>query len=187
MNTSGSSFESILEVILKQKQILEDLQAENESLHQQLTDLRAGRGIFLDILGQRFPLTGNWDVSSSAVVSNEEVKDEPTLVPATMVTPQTDPASQETTAIPSEVLPLPTSEMPVSSDDFLVEEVSESDTLFTAPASSTFLEDALIDEFSSASTRQMGVWSGPTTNHPTLDEDEKATLRRELMGIFLLE
>jgi hypothetical protein len=31
------------------------------------------------------------------------------------------------------------------------------------------------------------VWSGPITNHPTLDEEEKETLRRELSGSFLLE
>jgi len=55
---------------------------------------------------------------------------------------------------------------------------------------SAFLEEALIDEFSTASTRQMGqlaVWSGPITNPPTFDEKEKETLRRELSGSFLLE
>ena len=86
MNTSGRSFETILDEILKQKQLLEDLQAENESLHQQLTDLRAGRGIFLNILGQPFPLTGNSDVSSLAIVSNEIVKDDTAPVPAAMLT-----------------------------------------------------------------------------------------------------
>lgn len=187
MNTSGSSFETIFDEILKQKQILEDLQAENESLRQQLTDLRAGRGIFLDILGQRFPLTDNSDVSSLAIVSNEVVKDDTAPVPAAMLTTQAETAQQETAAIQNEALPPPSSETPIPSDDFLVEEVSENDILFPVPASSTFLEEAMIDEFSAASTQQMGVWSGPITNHPTLDEDEKATLRRELMGSFLLE
>lgn len=187
MNKSGSSFESILDEILKQKQLLEDLQAENESLRQQLTDLRAGRGIFLDILGQRFPVAGNSGVSSPAVVSHEVINDDTAPAPATMLTAQADPTRQKTAAILSEVLPPPTFETPIPSDDFLVEEVSENDTLFAVPTSSTFLEDALIDEFSAASTLQMGVWSGPITNHPNLDEDEKAALRRELMGSFLLE
>ena len=186
MNTSGSSFETIFDEILKQKQLLEDLQAENESLRQQLTDLRAGRGIFLDILGQRFPLTDNSNVSSLAIVSNEVVKDDTAPVPAAILTAQAETAQQETAAIPNEALS-PPSETPIPSDDFLVEEVSENDALFPVPASSTFLEEAMIDEFSAASTQQMGVWSGPITNHPTLDEDEKATLRRELMGSFLLE
>ena len=186
MNTSGSSFETIFDEILKQKQLLEDLQAENESLRQQLTDLRAGRGIFLDILGQRFPLTDNSNVSSLAIVSNEVVKDDTAPVPAAILTAQAETAQQETAAIQNEALS-PPSETPIPSDDFLVEEVSENDALFPVPASSTFLEEAMIDEFSAASTQQMGVWSGPITNHPTLDEDEKATLRRELMGSFLLE
>ena len=56
MKTSGSNFELIMQELLKQKQLLEDLQSENEELHRQLTELREGRGIFVDILGERFTL-----------------------------------------------------------------------------------------------------------------------------------
>src|SRR6266849_3617877 len=104
MKTSGSSFESILEEVLKQKQLLEDLQAENETLRQQLTELRAGRGIFLDILGLRIPLAGNADVSSLAAVSNGVVKEDTIPTPATILTAPADPSLQETTAIANEVL-----------------------------------------------------------------------------------
>jgi hypothetical protein len=55
---------------------------------------------------------------------------------------------------------------------------------------SSFLEEAMLDEFSTAATREMGqvaVWSGPITNPPTFDEKEKENLRRELSGSFLLE
>ena len=48
----------------------------------------------------------------------------------------------------------------------------------------------MLDEFSTAATREMGqvaVWSGPITNPPTFDEKEKENLRRELSGSFLLE
>ena len=55
---------------------------------------------------------------------------------------------------------------------------------------SSYLEEAMLDEFSAAATREMGqvaVWSGPITNPPTFDEKEKENLRRELSGSFLLE
>ena len=58
------------------------------------------------------------------------------------------------------------------------------------PTISTYLEDAMLDEFSEAATREMSqvaVWSGPITNPPTFDEKEKEHLRRELSGSFLLE
>src|SRR5258706_5897601 len=58
MKPSGSGFEQIMHDLLKQQQLLEDLEAENRELHHQLADLRAGRGIVIDILGQHFSLTG---------------------------------------------------------------------------------------------------------------------------------
>src|SRR5438270_5168369 len=58
MKPNGIGFEQIMEELLKQKQVLEDMEAENRELHRQLADLRAGRGIVIDILGQHFSLTG---------------------------------------------------------------------------------------------------------------------------------
>src|SRR5438270_4216352 len=57
MKPNGIGFEQIMEELLKQKQVLEDMEAENRELHRQLADLRAGRGIVIDILGQHFSLT----------------------------------------------------------------------------------------------------------------------------------
>src|SRR5947209_19882829 len=131
-------------------------------------------------------MTDNLGLAPRATVANKLLKDDQAPVPAAILTAQAETAQQETAAIPNEALS-PPSETPIPSDDFLVEEVSENDALFPVPASSTFLEEAMVYEFSAASTQQMGVWSGHITNHPTLDEDEKATLRRELMGSFLLE
>ena len=56
MKTSGSNFELIMQEVLKQKQLSEDLQSENDELHRQLAELREGRGIFVDILGEHFTL-----------------------------------------------------------------------------------------------------------------------------------
>ncbi len=70
MKASGSNFELIMQEVLKQKQLLEDLQTENVELHGQLAELRQGRGIFVDILGNRFPLVEETvSVSPSAVAT----------------------------------------------------------------------------------------------------------------------
>lgn len=49
-------FSQIAQAILKQKQRMEQLEAENRELRRYLDDLRTGRGIFVEILGRRFPL-----------------------------------------------------------------------------------------------------------------------------------
>ena len=174
MKTSGSSFELITQEVLKQKQLLEDLQTGNDELHRQLTELREGRGIFVDILGKRFPL----------------VEEPVSVSPEAVATVAADLSLHETTVMLSEALPssLPDTPVPATAHD--VEEVPEDQAPLATPTMSVFLEEALLDEFSTASTRQMeqlGVWSGPITNPPSFDEQEKETLRRELSGSFLLE
>src|SRR5579859_2006335 len=68
---SSSGFDNILEALIQQKQVLEDLHAENETLRQQLADLRAGHGIFIEILGTRIPLASTPDVHIVDGVSDE--------------------------------------------------------------------------------------------------------------------
>ncbi len=177
MKTSGSNFELIMQELLKQKQLLEDLQSENDELHRQLADLREGRGVFVDIQGNRFPLV-----------------DFPVNDPLdTRVIPRADLSLQETREILSENLPpsTPIPETPLATVDSTVEDVAnENLPTYMTPPISTYLEDAMLDEFSEAATREMGqvaVWSGPITNPPAFDEKEKENLRRELSGSFLLE
>jgi hypothetical protein len=195
MSTSGNSFDLILQEVQKQKRVLEEMQAENQSLRQQLAELRAGKGISIDILGERFMLNSDGKASSPDVVSDAPneftdtaIREVPALMPApsapTSPVP-VEPSSDGATAILNET---PAPEARDTSDDFLLEEVSDDGSPFPTPAPATaFLEEALLEEFASATTRQMSAWNGPITNHPTLDEHEKATLRRELMGSFLLE
>ena len=52
----GNYFDRIAQEIVKQKQLMDQLEAENRELRQRLADLRAGRGIFVDIVGSRFAL-----------------------------------------------------------------------------------------------------------------------------------
>jgi hypothetical protein len=174
MKTSGSNFELIMQEVLKQKQLLEDSLSENDALHRQLAELREGRGIFVDILGKRFPLVELPESDSS----NREA------------TPGADLSLQETTEILSESLPSSIPETPVPALKSSVEEDQEDLPTYLTPTMSTYLEEAMLDEFSAAATREMSqiaVWSGPITNPPTFDEKEKENLRRELSGSFLLE
>ncbi len=175
MKPSGSGFEQIMQELLKQQQLLEDLEAENRELHRQLADLRAGRGIVIDILGQHFSLTGE-----PVVVSQEktpELQDDLSMQETSMIANiSTDEAS---------MLSIP--ETPVPDMDVVMEELSEDVSPSTPAASPILLEEMLLEEFTSAAGNQMSVWSGPVTRPAEIDETEKAALRRELMGSFLLE
>jgi len=52
----GNYFDQIAHEIIKQKQRMDQLETENRELRQRLADLRAGRGIFVEIAGSRFAL-----------------------------------------------------------------------------------------------------------------------------------
>ena len=174
MKTSSSNFELIMQEVLKQKQLLEGLLSEKDELHRQLAELREGRGIFVDILGERFTLV---DV---------QVSDSPERIG----TQEADLSLQETTEILRESLPTSMAETPVTAFESSVEEAQENLPTYITPTMSSYLEEAILDEFSAAATREMGqvaVWSGPIPNPPTFDEKEKENLRRELSGSFLLE
>jgi hypothetical protein len=171
MKTSGSNFDLIMQELLKQKQILEDLEAENQELRRQLADLREGRGIFVEIVGERFALQKETSASSSSEVevpSTPQPQSVPTLdeAPTTMIN-----ALSSVTPIPEGV--------PANLD-----EKAEEDTLSLTPA---FMEDMQLDEFTSASTNPMAVWTNSAPKPTPTNEDEKVSLRRELMGSFLLD
>ena len=174
MKSSGSNFELIMQEVLKQKQLLEDLQTENVELHRQLAELRQGRGIFVDILGNRFPL----------------VEETVSVSPGAIGTVSADLSLQETTEMPGKGSQSSTPETPVPVLEPDIEEGQEDLPTYVTPPMSSYLEEAMLDEFSNAATREMGqiaVWSAPNTNPQTFDEKEKENLRRELSGSFLLE
>lgn len=166
METIDKSFELVTQALLKQKQYLEELERENQELHQQLADLRAGNGISIDILGQRFLL---------AVTA----PDSETMLQATLQTPV---VTHQAANVPMfEVPETPAPGKDLSDMDRTTEELSPS----PSPA---FLQEMIFDEFATAATSPMAVWRSPTTKPPANEEEEeKAALRRELMGSFLLE
>jgi hypothetical protein len=170
---SDSSFDRIAQEVLKQQQIMEELEEENRELRRQLSDLRAGRGVFIEIAGKRFPLWGElvvpYPVTTSTVVQEDfpQPTSSPQEAPAPVL-PETEEAEEMT---PTQV-------------SSLEEEEAEKQE---AP---TFLEEIMLDEFAAAATSPMAVWTGPTNKQepePSIDEEKKAALRRELMGSFLLE
>ncbi len=145
MQSSDHGFEQIMSAVLEQKQVWEKLQAENRELRQQLLDLRAGRGIYVEIMNQRFQLV--WDSS----------KGNPEEAPqASGKRPQAAKGGVK-------------------------------GTVQTSPQSSPgVLEEMLLDELSSAMNNRMAA-SGDRKSTAGLNEEQKATLRRELSGSFLLE
>jgi hypothetical protein len=235
---STNSFDDILEALIQQKHMLEEMEAENETLRQQLADLRAGHGIFIDIQGTHIPLAVTEAAHVKDVVSDQHTPaitaiEEASSVPAPAAPvqqedswlldtsaikqpePDSDPDPQETTlvlAAASDPTRQPTASIarealheaeqaePSAASDFVIEDVPENEGESAVPAGSpaSFLEDALVAEFATASNRQVGNWSGPITNsplanggpitnNPDLDEEAKAALRRELMGSYILE
>src|SRR6266568_3782765 len=103
----GSSFELIMQEVLGQKQRMDDLLAENRELHRQLTDLREGHSIFLEIRGKRFALDGtpadDYLPPVASTAQDSSISYQPTIVipvsQATMDTPGTLPE----TPLPSDI------------------------------------------------------------------------------------
>ena len=181
---TGNGFDSIAQAIIQQKLTMDKLEEENRELRRQLADLRAGHGIFIEIAGERFPLRGEIPVPQS-FTQNLPQQD---FLPSTIPTPAPEvPVSQlnddEDTAefAPATAEFVPTVELPPLEDAPLQEEEQ--------PKVPTFLEEIMIDEFAASSTSSMAVWQGPARKQQPeqIDEDQKAALRRELMGSFLLE
>lgn len=175
---ADTSFEQIAEEILAIKERMEELQAENDELRQQLADLREGRGIFLDILGQRFSLRSETAVASEVATSSSAT---------TEVMPE-EPAFPDTPTIAIPEISLP--------ESIAVEETAgeqEETELAEVP---TFLEEMLVDELTSAANTG-AIWDEPETLKQAaikridaaqdIDEEQKAALRRALVGSFLLE
>lgn len=147
MQTSDHGFEQIMSAVLEQKHVWDKLQAENRELRQQLTDLRAGRGIFIEVMNQRFELS--WESSKGS--------------PEFVAVSQTKHAQVQTTQNTKGA-------------------VQSSPSM----ATSGLLEEMLLDEFSSAMHNRGGPASEGKPS-VTLNEEQKANLRRELSGSFLLE
>ncbi len=178
MSLSDSSFETILQALRTQKQYLEQLQAENSELRHQLANLRNGQGIIVEILGARFALVVTQPLE---VLAHEAAQETPTLELALAQT--VDAPTTAMPFIPETPRPLEPLEAHLPTEDKVTEEITPS-------FSSSMIEDEMYeDDFSDSVTSPVAVWKG-TEAKPrpkNINEDEKAALRRELIGSFLLE
>jgi hypothetical protein len=157
MKSNDSTFELILQELLKQKHRLAELVKENQELRNHLTALREGRGISVDILGQRF---------SPAVDSPEPLA----TSQRQSITDQAPDKAIGTTSI-FEALP--------NKHD------QNGDESIPSP-SPAFLEEMIFDELASAATSPLAIWNDSATGSTLQAEEEKATLRQELTDSYLL-
>jgi hypothetical protein len=185
----GSSFELIMQEVFNQKQRMDDLLADNRELRRQLTDLRAGRGILLEIQGKLFALDGTPADDYPLQVAST-VEESPDIYQPTVAMPVSE-ADMGTALIMGTIpeTPLPTSTEFEPIPYYLDQMEEQEEEPPRKPTS--FLEEMLIDEFASAATSPIAVWNGPgaktTTRKLNMDEEQKAVLRKELIGSFILE
>jgi len=157
MNSNDSAFELILQELLKQKQRLDELKKENQELRSQLAELREGRGISIDILGQRF---------SPAL-------DAPEPLAISQGPPISDQAADKAIYTTSML------------DASLNQHHQDGEASIPSP-SPAFLEEMLFDELASAATSPLAIWNDSATGSSLQAEEEKAALRNELTDSYLL-
>jgi hypothetical protein len=177
--------QEVLQEILRQQRLMEALQEENRELHRQLADLHEARGISVDVCGKRFALLAASPPAPAQAPPIPVLTASGTAVP--LVSVPAGSAAQETPAshdARAEVAETPTLALPVPSG-------SASQLLEEEEASiRTFLEELMMDEFAAASTPSPGppaTGSPPAPKQQSMQEEEGATLRRQLIGSFLLE
>jgi len=203
---NGASFDSIAQELLKQKYVMEKLLEENRELRRQIAQLRAGHGIFVEIGGQRIALNLLLEDAAPATPAQRPVPAarQHTPVPSAPIARQHTPvpparAAQQHTPVPPAIEPTVTTSQTQENAD-LSQPTDPRLSVVPKPAAvtpqkqenekkapSTFLEEMMVDEFSAAMTNQAAVWPGPAKQAEITDDEEKAALRKQLMGSFLLE
>ena len=170
---NSESFDLITQELIKQQQSMELLQTENRELRQKLTDLRAGRGIFIEINGQRFALNGSFISQTSSVESSSSAQQ------------QASPAIND--KLTTTIFDVP------SAEDTQITSVMENNKKEEVNNNLPFLEEMIINEFTSALASSLTLLQDPSSqqqeeqNQEKSEEDQKAVLRRDLMGSYLLD
>ena len=159
MNMYENKFDPMMHELLKQKQLFEALVAENQELHRQLANLRAGRGFFLEIGGERFALDKELIGAAEGSGSSR--------------TRSVPPPMQQTGPF-TPVLPASARSSP--------EEMEAA-----SPQTPTSVEAVRLAQASSTVTQSLPAVSPRQPTSSQRIEEEQASLRHELMGSFLLE
>jgi hypothetical protein len=176
--SKNNSFDGIEKAIELIQQRMVALKTENTELRQQLTSLRNGHNILLEIAGQRFAFAD--DITEAA--SYEAVPTQ--AFPELPSTPPIAHRPDTTTSTPEEgIQDYPT--IPRMKAQQVQD--AQKDAKEKSQARPAFLEEIMIDEFAAAASTPLAVWTSPEKKPEPISEDQKETLRRELMGSFLLE
>ncbi|MBE3566699.1 MAG: hypothetical protein IMW90_13325 [Thermogemmatispora sp.] len=176
MTVSGDTFDRLLEAIYAQQRLLEELERENRELRQQLQDLREGRGIFVEILGVRYPLSVVGAVERQITAPAPAVAAQPEYI---AVPPSSQPlserqeerlGSQDQRGVTSaEERSGKIAQIRASIGPLEAQQMARSLPPAQAPAlegprlSPSYLEEMLLDEFAAAATGPLGAFasSGP--------------------------
>ncbi len=164
---SSNNFDQIAQKIIEQKHLMDKLEEENRELHRQISDLRAGRGIFVEIEGRRFALRA----PDAAAPPGE-----PAALAAQGSIHSSDQQQEQAPKIAG------TDQQPASAE----QEENEKKVANPAPS---FLEEVLLDEFASAMTTPVESVQKPQEQQKKIEgqQNQKERLRRELMGSYILE
>ena len=194
----GSNFDPLLEELQQLQHVMQELERTNRELRLQLANLRMGKGIIVDIAGKRFVL------SSEATTASPDIEAQPKPQITTMATAYNAiPSTRKTTLLPPAelmveeqatvaTLATPSGPQEIPAATFSASGPQEIPAATFSPSTAneeeaTFLEEIMYDEFANQMTSPLAVWTGPVKKPLNPDEEEKAALRRELMGSFLLE
>jgi hypothetical protein len=187
---SDNSFDLIAHELQKQQQLMEVLAATNRELRRQLADLRAGRGFFIEINGKRIPLNVT-TMAEEASQSSSTVTPGPNttpMAPRVEVPPPPTITDAPTVAI-TEIKP---EMVAIAESDEIPEPQIQAQPVAakSGPRKITLLEEAMISEFTSAMTSPLATWqdpADPAKKSTKIAEDEKESIRKELMGSYILE
>ncbi|HTK07929.1 MAG TPA: hypothetical protein VL485_12225 [Ktedonobacteraceae bacterium] len=196
----GNNFEHIAQEIIHLQQRMAALRAENTDLRQQLSNLRSGRTILVEIAGKRFsfsvdateaPAQNAVDATEApaqnAVDAPKAPAQEATTTPALPEQPSTPPIQLEPSSSISSTVEVPQDYPTTPRIKALQDEEKDDAEEKNRARPSTFLEEIMLDEFAAAASTPLAVWTGPLKKPEPISEDQKEALRRELMGSFLLE
>jgi hypothetical protein len=161
-------FDLIMQALLKQKQLLEQLEEENWQLRRQLTSLREAEGIFVVIEGKRFTLMAQEDEIALTT--------DPAAVPAPQQLSSTVKTVPHFTPVPAAA--------PLQPSTIKSERAGQAEE--KAAARLPMSEETRSNTGALQETRPMGLRPSPTDQQAPAHEDTKAALRRELAGSFLL-
>ncbi|WP_052888802.1 hypothetical protein [Thermogemmatispora carboxidivorans] len=169
MAVSGDTFDRLLEAIYTQQRLLEELERENRELRQQLQDLREGRGIFVEILGVRYPLAVVGAVERQVTAPTPAVAAQPeySATPSYQQEPEwqeEQPGGQGQRGItPTEERPGEITQIRASIGPLEAQQMAQSLPLTQAAPlegprlSPSYLEEMLLDEFAAAATGPLGT------------------------------